>query len=237
MLTKISTVDLQRELKNACHRVALDDTARAKLLETVITNYIDIKESESQIEAVRNALEASDTKQILLQSNIEDVTISADDTLSISLHRRFPGIDFNPDIIFNGQMCILGRTASAIAELAMDGNRVALIYAEETVITGGENQVINRYRERQNQESDSGPFYPRRPDKIVKRSIRGMLPYKQSTGREAYERIRVYVGSPPEFDGNAKVPKNKRVTMNPNKHKDFVKIGKVSEALGAQKRW
>lgn len=237
MLTKISTTDVQTELKDACNRVALDDATRAELIDTFITNYIDMKGPGSQVEAVRNALEASDTEQILLNSNIRDVTVSADDTLTIKLHREFPNRDFNPDIIFNGQMCILGRTASAIAELAMDGNRIALLNAEEIVITGGENQIINKYRDRQNLGSDSGPFYPKRPDKIVKRSIRGMLPYKQADGRKAYERIRVYIGTPSEFDGNAKVPENKRVTMNPSKNKDFVEIGKVSETLGAKKRW
>lgn len=237
MLTKISTTDVQTELKDACHRVALDDTTRAELLDTVITNYIDLKDSESQVKAVQNALEASDTEQILSESNIRDVTVSADDTLSIKLHREFPERDFKPDIIYNGQMCILGRIASEIAELAMDGNRIALLNAEEIVITGGENQIINKYRDRQNLGSDSGPYYPKRPDRIVKRSIRGMLPHKQANGREAYERIRVYIGTPSEFNGNAKVPENKRVTMNPRKNKDFVEIGKVSETLGAKKRW
>lgn len=237
MLTRISTTDVQTELKDACHRVALDDTTRAKLVDTVITNYIDVKESTSQAEAVRNALEASDTEKILFKSNIRDVTVSADDTLSIALHREFPGRDFNPDIVFNGQMCILGRTASAIAELAMDGNRVALLNAEEIVITGDENQIINKYHDRQSLGSDNGPFYPKQPHKIVKRSMREMLPHKQADGRKAYERIRVYIGTPSEFDGNAKVPEQKRVTMNPSKHKDFVEVGKVSEKLGANKRW
>lgn len=237
MLGTISTTDVQTELKDACHRVALDDATRAELLDTVITNYIDMKGTGSQIEAIRNALEARDTEEILSKSNIKDVTVSAEDTLSIELHRDFPDKDFNPDIIFNGQMCILGRTASKIAELAMDGNRVALVNAEEIVITGGENQIINKYRKRQNLGSDSGPFYPKRPDKIVKRSIRGMLPYKQADGQKAYERIRVYIGTPSGFDGKSKVPENKRVTMNPHKSKDFVEIGKVSETLGAKKRW
>jgi large subunit ribosomal protein L13 len=236
-MTSISTTDVQTELEDACRRVALDDATRAKLVDVVTTNYIDLKDSESKLEAVQAALEADDTEQILSNYNIWDVTISEDDTLTINLHRNFPGRDFNPDIIFNGQMCILGRTASKIAELAMDGNRVALINAEEIVVTGGENQIINKYSTRQNLGSDRGPFYPKRPDKIVKRSIRGMLPHKQASGRKAFERIQVYIGTPEEFEGNTKVPENKRVSMNPSKSKDFVQIGRVSEALGAEKRW
>lgn len=236
-MNNITTTDVQIELKDACHRVALDDDTRAKLIDTVITNYIDLKDSRSKIEAVQNALEANDSERILSSSNISDVTVLVDDGLSITLHRQFPSRDFNPDIIFDGQMCILGRVASEIAKLALSGNQVALLNAENIVITGDENQIINKYRDRQNLKSDSGPFYPKQPDRIVKRSIRGMLPYKQDEGRKAYSRIRVYIGTPSEFEGNAKVPENKRVTMNPSKHKDFVEIGKVSETLGANKRW
>ena len=206
-------------------------------MDTVISEFIEKKDSRPQIEAVRSALRSSEAEQILHNSNVKNVSVSADDTLSITLQREFPGQDFNPDLILNSQMCILGRIASAVAELAMDGNNVAILNAEKIVITGGENQIINKYQDRRNLGSDSGPFYPKRPDKIVKRSIRGMLPYKQAEGREAFNRIRVYIGIPPAFDGNGKVPENKRVTMNPSKHKDFVEIGEVSEALGAKKRW
>ena len=34
----------------------------------------------------------------------------------------------------------------------------------------------------------------------VKRTIRGMLPYKQERGRKALERVKCYIGAPEELD-------------------------------------
>ena len=41
-----------------------------------------------------------------------------------------------------------------------------------------------------------GPFHARQPEEIVKRAVRGMLPWKKATGKEAYRRLRIYVGTP-----------------------------------------
>jgi large subunit ribosomal protein L13 len=46
-----------------------------------------------------------------------------------------------------------------------------------------------------------GPYHPRRPDKIVRRTVRGMLPRRKPKGKQAYKRLKVYLGAPKEFDG------------------------------------
>jgi len=40
---------------------------------------------------------------------------------------------------------------------------------------------------------------PRNPISIVKRTIRGMLPIDKPKGREAFKRLRVFIGVPPEL--------------------------------------
>lgn len=55
---------------------------------------------------------------------------------------------------------------------------------------------METYHTRAELGSDSGPYYPKRPDRIFKRAIRGMLPYKTEDGREALSNVRVYVGNP-----------------------------------------
>jgi large subunit ribosomal protein L13 len=46
---------------------------------------------------------------------------------------------------------------------------------------------------------EQGPFHYRRPDRIVRKTVRGMLPYKQPKGKQAFKRLKVYMGVPNEF--------------------------------------
>ena len=80
--------------------------------------------------------------------------------------------------------------------------------------------------------SDRGPEYPKRPDRIFKRSIRGMVPYKTPRGREAFEGIRVYMGNP--YD-DAEVLDD--TSLDRLSNIKFVSLGDVSEALGASVTW
>ena len=49
-----------------------------------------------------------------------------------------------------------------------------------------------------------GPHYPRYPDRIFPRTVRGMLPHLKTRGKEAFDRLEVYIGCPPEFTGASK---------------------------------
>jgi large subunit ribosomal protein L13 len=141
--------------------------------------------------------------------------------------------EFDADVVVDARDCILGRVASQVAQRALDGERVAVVNAEDAVITGSEDDVMETYRTRTDMGSDSGPYYPKRPDMIFKRSIRGMLPYKQDRGREAFENVRVYVGNP--LDEDAEVLDGTSLDRLSNIR--FVQLGEVSENLGANVTW
>src|SRR6056297_1471259 len=100
------------------------------------------------------------------------------------------------DVVVDARDCILGRVASKVAQRTLDGETVAVINAERAVITGNEESTMETFRKRRDIGSDRGPAYPRRPDGIFKRAIRGMLPHKKPRGREAFQNVRVYVGNP-----------------------------------------
>ena len=91
--------------------------------------------------------------------------------------------EFEADLVVDTRDCILGRVASQVADAALDGQRVAVINAESAVITGGKEDIMSVYRKRTEIGSDRGPYYPKRPDGIMKRAIRGMIPYKTTRGR------------------------------------------------------
>jgi large subunit ribosomal protein L13 len=140
--------------------------------------------------------------------------------------------EFEADIVVDARDCILGRVASQVAERALDGERVAVVNAESVVITGREDQVKERYLKRRDLGSDQGPSYPKRPDRIFKRAIRGMLPHKKPRGREAFENVRVYVGNP--YD-EAEVLDD--TSLDRLSNIKFVSLGDVSESLGANVTW
>ena len=47
----------------------------------------------------------------------------------------------------------------------------------------------------------SGPHYPRYPDRIFRRTVRGMLPHLKSRGKVAFRRLEVHIGVPDALKG------------------------------------
>ena len=96
----------------------------------------------------------------------------------------------------------LGRLASFVAKRLLDGEEIVIINAEKAIITGDPQVITERYLERRKRGSPHhGPFFPKRPDLIVYRAIRGMIPRKKSKGREALKRLKIYLGKPTEIKG------------------------------------
>jgi len=75
-----------------------------------------------------------------------------------------------------------------------------------------------------------GPFFPRMPDMIVKRTIRGMIPYQTPHGRAAFKRLKCYIGIPKEFEGK-KFEVIKEAEKQPV---DFIAVEELSRSLGAK---
>jgi large subunit ribosomal protein L13 len=141
--------------------------------------------------------------------------------------------EFEADLVVDARDCIVGRVASNVAQRALDGERVAVVNAERAVITGNEESTMETYRARAEVGSDRGPYYPKRPDRIFKRSVRGMVPYKTTRGREAFENVRVYVGNP--FDEEGEVLDE--TSLDRLSNIKFTTLGDISEQLGANVTW
>lgn len=136
--------------------------------------------------------------------------------------------------IIDGDGLLVGRLASNVAKRALAGEEIAVINAEKTVISGNRARVLNNYKQKRQRGSREGcPFFPRRPDHILKRTIRGMVPYKRERGIEAMKRIRIYVGVPDEFSGQPveTIEDASRKRLGNPSH---VTLGAVSTFLGAK---
>ncbi len=95
---------------------------------------------------------------------------------------------------------VLGRLASKIARDLLNGEEIVVINAEKAVIIGNKDNIIEKYTSRREIGSvRKGPYYPKSPDRILRRTVRGMLPMKKSRGVDAYRRLKVYMGVPKDL--------------------------------------
>jgi large subunit ribosomal protein L13 len=109
--------------------------------------------------------------------------------------------NFDGWVVFDAKNKVLGRLASTVAKELLKGKSIVVVNAELAYITGSKNVLIEKYRTRLNlQEKENpehSPYWSRRPDMLVRRVIRGMLPYhKKPSGKAAYRRLRVFSGVP-----------------------------------------
>jgi large subunit ribosomal protein L13 len=102
--------------------------------------------------------------------------------------------------VIDGNGMIFGRLASRIAKKVLSGEEVQLINAERMVISGDPKSLTKKFQMRrlaQNKGTpEHSPHWPRVPHMLVKRMLRGMLPWKSARGRAAYKKLMVYSGNP-----------------------------------------
>lgn len=104
--------------------------------------------------------------------------------------------------VINAQDLVLGRLASRVAQRLMAGDTILIVNAEKALVTGTKESIVANYRfKRDLGTSRKGPFYPRTPDRMLKRTVRGMLSYQSPSGRAAYKRLKVFIGVPEELAG------------------------------------
>ncbi len=132
--------------------------------------------------------------------------------------------------IIDASGLVLGRMATDIAKRALNGEEVHVVNAEKAVITGASKKAIQaRYKfKREVGTHRKGPFFPREPHLIVKRTVRGMLDYQSPTGRAAYKRIKAHIGVPKELSGQ------ETVTVESAKRdpRIFLTVAELSTYLG-----
>ena len=91
---------------------------------------------------------------------------------------------------------ILGDSAAG----GQFGAEMKLTGFEQIIITGNKRSLIKDYTQRRARATHTnprrGPFFPRFPDRILRRTVRGMLPWKTTSGRLAYRRLSAYINIP-----------------------------------------
>ncbi len=133
------------------------------------------------------------------------------------------------EIIIDASEGILGRIASYAAKQALLGKRVIIVNCNNALITGKKKLILEEYKQARARGGSSlkGPHFPKQAEKIMKRTVRGMLSYKQERGRNALKRVICYNDYPNEYANKEKISLTKEIKVK------AVKLSEISKELGA----
>jgi large subunit ribosomal protein L13 len=137
-------------------------------------------------------------------------------------------------IIIDADRLILGRLASSVAKRLLEGENVIILNAEKAAISGKKQHIVQEAKTfLEVGHPRKGPYHPRRPDRIVSRTIRGMLPWRKPKGKEAYKRLRVYLGIPFEYENR---PALTILEASADKLKSpFITVSELAKEVGGWK--
>ncbi len=106
----------------------------------------------------------------------------------------------NSITLVNAEGLIVGRLCSKVAKRLLNGEEVIILNAEKAVFSGKKkSKVLEGHIFLEVGAPERGPFHYRRPDRYLRKVVRGMVPYKQPKGKNAYKRLKVYMGIPIEL--------------------------------------
>ena len=109
-------------------------------------------------------------------------------------------IDNSKPTVVDGTNLIAGRLCSNVAKLLRNGNRVSIINCEKIMISGKKSSIVREYEDFLKIHSiihpQHGPFHPRRPDTIIKRMVRGMLPKEKPSRKTDLALSLIHISEP-----------------------------------------
>ena len=123
-----------------------------------------------------------------------------------------------------------GRLGTYVAKRLLAGEEVHIVNAEKATISGSLDAVMERYHFKRDVGTNrKGPFYPRMPHLMMKRTVRGMLNYQElPSHRAAYKRLKAHIGVPDEFAGKP-IIKEEKAKSNAQRSVSF---GEIATRLG-----
>lgn len=137
-------------------------------------------------------------------------------------------------ILIDATEMILGRMSTRAAKMALLGEEVIIINCEKAYISGKPALVKDEFQIRRDRGAPLfGPYISRSPDRLLRRTIRGMLPYKQEKGLKAYKRIITFIGVPEKYkDVKAISFDDCKISKLPNLK--FVSLQNISRHIGSK---
>ena len=137
-------------------------------------------------------------------------------------------------MIIDAKDTILGRLGTFAAKQLLMGNKVDIINCEECVISGKKQAIMEIYiRKLHRKAPTKAPYFYRRPDALVKRTVRGMLPFKRARGRDVFKNIKCHIGVP-EGLKNEKPVRVESAGSSEKLGADYLKVKEICRAIGGK---
>jgi large subunit ribosomal protein L13 len=137
-------------------------------------------------------------------------------------------------VVVDATNCIAGRMCSHVSKLLLQGNRVTIVNAEKAMLSGNRYKTIESYKEHLGINSVTnpihGPFHPRRPDTILSKMVRGMVPKLKPHGISAFKHLRVYMGVPEALKGTKMESFEDSKITKPESY--YLSIAEVAKQIG-----
>ncbi|MDP6458301.1 MAG: 50S ribosomal protein L13 [Candidatus Bathyarchaeota archaeon] len=133
--------------------------------------------------------------------------------------------------VIDAEGLILGRMASLVAKRLLNGERIEIVNAENAVVSGKRKMVLKERKAFLEVGGPTkGPFHYRKPNAIVRRTVRGMLPRRKTRGREAFGRLKVHIGVPRDLCA-AEMESLPDATLERLKER-YVTVGEIAKNIG-----
>jgi len=134
-------------------------------------------------------------------------------------------------VVIDAKGLILGRMASVVAKRLLQGETIIIVNAEKAAISGKRLSLVREAKKfLEVGHPRKGPYHLRRPDRIVGRTIRGMLPRRKPKGQQAYKRLKVFLSVPEEL-------KDKETQTIPEANAErlrcpYITVGELAKEIG-----
>lgn len=139
-------------------------------------------------------------------------------------------------MIIDAENLILGRLGTYAAKKALMGEKIDIVNCEKAVIVGKREDILKKYKARRDRRTPfKGPYFPKMPDRFVRRSIRGMLPWGKSRGRAAFKSIMCWIGVPEQFK-KEKIEKLEKISVLNTRNIKFLEVGEICKWMGGKER-
>jgi len=138
------------------------------------------------------------------------------------------------EVVIDATGHIMGRLASVVAKLLLNGKKVHVVNVENCYISGNRRSVIDEWKAFFNVKSRIHPRHTpkhhKRPDRIFTRVVRGMLPRNKPRGRQALKRLRTYHGIPEQLRGKKLLKVEDALARRPRPF--YLTLGELAKELG-----
>lgn len=105
--------------------------------------------------------------------------------------------------VIDAKGMVAGRIATQIAKELIRGEKVIVLNAEEAIVVGNTQSIMEKYKRRVDAAVKSnphyGPKYSRVPSRMFKKMVRNMLPTTKRAKERIVKNLKVYNATPKEL--------------------------------------